>query len=442
MVSKNKINIKKPKTNPIDKVFTSYKYRLYPNQLQKDLIFKHFNISRFIFNLILETRITAWKSNSRKSISEYDINSQIADLKKDLPWLKEVNSQVLNQVSKDLYQAFKGFFRGGGFPRFKSKYNSRDSFTVPQHVKIVEGKLQIPKFKTGINFKQHRRLKPNEVIKFCCVSQDKDGTFHVSITVDTNKPHPVKFKIKPEKSIGIDLGIKEFLTDSNGGIINNPNKNQDFIDLENKLKHLNQKLSIKRNKGLNLTRIKIQINKTNKKLRNKRMDFLHKLSYSMVKNQDIETIFIEDLNVKSMMSRKTGNSNLSKSISQVSWSQFILFLKYKADLNGVNVKTINRYEPSSKMCSCCGNVKANLSLKDRTYECMNCGLVLDRDLNAALNIKQLGLDGSDKENLLNPFVSKRSTGYRPKINHELSADSNLEKGMKTVEALTVEDTPL
>jgi len=351
-----------------------FKYRLYPTNSQKELIAKHIGSSRFVYNLALETKNSAYLG-SKHNFSPFDLIKQLPELKKECGWLKEVNSQSLQQSIQNMDIAFKKFFKGGGFPKFKSKHKGRQSFAVPQNVLLENNFLIIPKFKEGIEIVLHRPI--NGTIKSATISVTPTGKYFASILVDTNEIIPQKVAINENTTIGIDLGIKSFLVTSNGLEIENPKY---LRKAQDKLKYVQRKYS--KNKG---KRTKKKLAKLHENVVNKRKDFLHKLSSKLISEN--QTIALETLAVKNMVK----NHNLAQSINDVSWSTFVTMLEYKADWYGKNILRIGRFAPSSKTCSCCGHINKELTLKDREWTCKGCNSVLDRDVNAAINIKNFAL---------------------------------------------------
>lgn len=351
----------------------SFKYRIYPTDEQYELIKKHIDSCRFIYNLALETKQTAYIGYN-KNLSCFDLIKQIPDLKKEFIWLKEINSQSLQQSVINLDKAFTSFFKGqNNYPNFKKK-SSRKSFNIPQNIKIENNKLIIPKFKKGIDVVLHREIKGE--IRQATISINPSGKSFVSILCETNEVFKVKEKIKESTTIGIDLGINDFLITSDAEVFNNPRFLKNSIS---KIKYIHRKLS--KHNG-NRTRKKLTL--LHEKITNKRRDFLHKTSTKLINNHD--TFCIEDLSIKQMMT----NSKLSQSISDVGWGMFINTLKYKSEWYGKNIIQIGRFDPSSKLCSYCGKTNNNLTLNDRTWTC-ECGKIHNRDINAAINIKNFGL---------------------------------------------------
>ena len=297
-------------------------------------------------------------------------------MKKECTWLKEINSQSLQSSIKKLDNAYTNFYKGlSNFPKFKSKRTAKQSFHIPQNVIVENDKLIIPKFKEGINIVLHRETKG--VIKSATISRTPTGKYFVSILCDTGEDCKPKFNITKQNSIGIDLGLNNFLITSKGDKIDNPRY---YRKAEAKLKYIQRKYS--KHKG---KRTKLKLAKLHEKVANQRKDFLHKVSSKLVSEN--QTICIEDLNVKGMLK----NEKLSKSISDVGWGMFRVMLEYKSNWYGVNLLMIGRFEPSSKTCSCCGTVNKDLTLEDREWLCSNCNTKHDRDINAAVNIKNFAL---------------------------------------------------
>ena len=354
-------------------MFRAYKYRLYPTNSQKELIHKHCGSVRFVYNLALETKITAYLGN-RVNLSRYDLQKQLVELKKELPWLKETNSQSLQSALINLDEAYNKFFKGAGFPKFKKKSN-KGSFSIPQNVIVENDLLIIPKFKEGIKMSLHRPTKG--IIKSATISVTPTGKYFVSILCDTKDELPTKAPIKENTTIGIDLGIKYFCITSEGEFFENPK----FLrKTQSKLNFVQRKYS--KHKG---KRTKHRLAILHEKVANQRKDFLHKTSSELIKNHD--SLAIEDLNVKGMLA----NHKLAQSISDAGWSTFVTMLEYKAEWYGKNILRIGRFAPSSKTCSNCGSINKELQLKDREWTCSSCSSVLDRDVNAACNIKSFAL---------------------------------------------------
>ena len=355
-------------------MFKAFKYRIFPTEPQKELIAKHIGSSRFVYNLALETKNAAYIGN-KHNYSPFDLIKQLPELKKELAWLKEVNSQSLQQAIQNMDIAFKKFFKGAGFPKFKSKHKGKQSFSIPQNVIIEDELLIIPKFKEGIKMSLHRPTKGT--IKSATISRTPTGKYFVSILCDPGEELPIKAPIKESTTIGIDLGIKDFAITSDGEVFENPK----FLrKAQSKLKYVQRKYS--KYKG---RRTKKKLTKLYEDIVNKRKDFLHKVSTKLIREN--QTIAIETLAVKNMVK----NHNLAQAINDVSWSTFVTMLEYKADWYGKNILRIGQFAPSSKTCSNCGTINKKLQLKDREWTCSSCSTVLNRDVNAAVNIKSFAL---------------------------------------------------
>lgn len=351
---------------------------MFPNQEQEVLLSKHFGHCRFLWNLALETKTNAYLS-AKVNYSRFDLQKQLVDLKKECEWLKEVNSQSLQSVLQNLDLAYKKFFKGAGFPKFKSKH-SNQSFHIPQNVKVENGRLNIPKFKKqGIKIRLHRPLEG--AVKSATISRTVTGKYFVSILCDTKEEIPTKAPVKENTTIGIDLGIKSFLVTSDSEVIDNPKFLRSSID---RLKVLQRRASKKKKGSNNRRKANKRVALLHEKIKNQRQDFLHKVSSRIVSEN--QTICLEDLAVSNMIK----NHCLAQAISDVSWSEFNRMIDYKAEWYGVNILRIGRFAPSSKTCEC-GVINKDLKLSDRVWECKSCGRVNERDLLAARNIKKFAL---------------------------------------------------
>ena len=352
----------------------TYKFRLEPTDEQKTLLNKHFGSVRWTFNYFLNQRKTEYLNN-KKSLNYYDQAAELTQIKKTNVWLKEINSQTLQYSLKCLDMAYQGFFnKRTQFPRFKSRKN-KNSFTIPQSVRYDGTKLIVPKFLDGIEMIMERKIKGT--IKHCSISKTPTGKYFVSILTE-QEYIPVS---KTGLSVGIDLGIKDFLVLSNGTKI----KNHRFLKHYERLLKLNQQsLSRKTKQSNRYEKQRIKVARIHEKIINSRMDLIHKTTSALIKQFD--SIYLEDLNVKGMMK----NHKLSKAISDVSWGKFIDTLEYKANWNDKSIVHIDRFFPSSKTCSKCSWINNGLTLKDREWICPKCGEKHDRDFNAAINILNEG----------------------------------------------------
>ena len=357
----------------------SHKYRIYPSQGQKELLSKIFGQVRFVYNLGLETKISAYLGN-KKHLTCFDLNKQITELKKECEWLKESPSQALQMSMTNLDNAYTNFFKGSGFPKFKNKHG-KQSFQLPQGVWISDDNKQIfiPKLKM-VDIDLHRKFKGD--IKTVTVSKSVTNKYYISILVETNIPKPKKKPIKLETTVGVDLGIKDFCITSDGKKF----KNHDFFKSTMNQLRVEQRSLSRKQKGSNrYLKQKSRVALLHEHIRNQREDYLHKISKYLVDNYD--TICMENLGISNMMK----NKNLSRAIGDMGWFKFKSMVDYKCKWYGKNLSVIGRFDPSSKTCSNCGSINKELELKDREWICSNCGIKHDRDINAALNIRNFGL---------------------------------------------------
>jgi putative transposase len=352
-----------------------------PNNEQAELINKHIGSCRFVYNLALEVKNYAF-ATQRKNLSCFDLISQLPGLKEECPWLKEVDSQALQQAVINLDKAFTRFFKGySAFPKFKNKYKTQ-SFRNPHgnKVEIKDGKIFQPKFKDGINIIVDRKYSGN--IKSTTISRAPTGKYFVSVLVETGHKAPNPITVKEETAIGIDLGIKDLIVTSDGLKVNNPKYLKRSLA---RLKYLNRQVSKKKKGSVNRKKAAQQLALLHEKIANQRKDFLHKLSSQLIKNHD--TLCFEDLQVTNMVK----NHKLAQAISDSGWGIFVEICKYKAEWYGKNILQIPTFQPSTKICSTCGHTNHELTLADRNWRCLKCDSCHDRDINAAINIKKYSL---------------------------------------------------
>ncbi|MBR5494947.1 MAG: IS200/IS605 family element transposase accessory protein TnpB [Psychrobacter sp.] len=364
-------------------ILKAHKVRLYPNEEQQIFFAKSFGCTRFIWNRMLSDKIDHY--NEHKT----ELKNTPAQYKKEFEWLKEVDSLALANVQQNLRAAYSKFFKGLGFPKFKKK-GQRDSYTTNNQkgtVAITDSTVKLPKIGHII---AKFPSKVNGLIKSATISKTPSGKYYVSLlveTIATTLP-------KTHSNIGIDLGLTDFIVLSDGSKVANPtflSKLQHKLAREQKIlakrravaKADQRKLSDSRN----YQKQKVKVAKVYEKITNIRKDFLHKLSFNLIKNHDV--IAIEDLNVKGMVK----NRKLSKAISDSSWSTFTTMLNYKAEWYGKALIKVDRWYPSSKTCSGCGHLltKAELPLQVRSWNCPSCLQSNDRDINASINILNEGL---------------------------------------------------
>ena len=345
------------------------KYRIYPTKEQEEFFAKSFGCCRFIYNKFLsESKDKNYKSRIQNQI-------RIKELKQTFPWLKEVNSQSLQWICRNLDLAFKSFFKKiHKYPKFKKRKN-KQSFHCPQFVKIEDGKLFIPKLKQGIKIKLHRPIRGN--ICNCTITKTSSGKYYVSIGVEWNTP-----KLEPNnKMVGLDLGSKTLVVLSDG--TEYPNI-KPYRSLEKRLRIRNKALSRSEKGSKSREQKRIKLAKLHEKIANIRSNHLHQMTTQIIREN--QTIVCEDLNAEGMKK----NRKLAKTISDVSFGEIVRQLTYKAKLYGRTLIQVDRFFPSSKLCSCCGIKNEELKLEDREWKCKNCGSFHDRDFNASINILNEG----------------------------------------------------
>lgn len=334
----------------------------------------------FIYNYALAKKVKAYQVDGT-NLSRFDIQADLPNMKKsdEYCWLKEVNSLSLQASLANLDSAYTKFFREHkGFPNFKSKKDSKQSFSIPQNTKVdfENGRIFIPKFKSGIKAILHRTF--DGIVKTSTITRTSTGKYFISILVEVDEPDVSMKLICENKAVGIDLGIKTFAVLSDGTEIPNPKHLKQSLD---KVKKLQRSLLHKTKGSKNKDKARRKLALAHEQVTNRRNDFLHKVTSYLVNNYD--TICLEDLNVKGMIK----NHHLAQSLSDIAIGTFNTLLEYKAKERGVNILRIGRFEPSSKMCTC-GYINHNLTLAMHEWTCPECGSIHDRDLLAANNIKR------------------------------------------------------
>ncbi len=368
------------------------KIRLYPNKHQENYMLSLLGSYRFVYNQCLNLKKTKYVEEG-KNIGLKELGNffhQQLTKNPEYIWLKEHNTKVLKQSVINLLDSYKRFFvNGTGFPKFKSKHDNQHSCRFPFEAISKKNdystyKLTLTTDLKNIKFACSEKyvnylVKHKENIKSATLTKTKSGKYFLSILVDGDID---KVLYTPKNDIiGIDLGINTFIVDSKGNEYENIKIKRNN---ENKLAKLNRELSRKQKGSKNKNKSRIKLAKFHEKLNNKKQEYLHYITNKLLNENQV--IVVEDLNVKGMMQ----NHKLARSLQELSLYRFKEMLTYKAEWFGRHIVEIDRFYPSSKKCSCCGNKKEDLTLEDREYSCNSCGLVIDRDMNAAINIEKEG----------------------------------------------------
>ncbi len=365
----------------------TFRYRLYPNQTQRVRIRKTIDACRFVYNWALESKKTAYEKG-KTNLTWYDLNNRLPALKRDHTFLQTAYSQSLQQAVKRLHQAFQKFFNNitnettpSGYPKFKRRKATRQSFDVPQFFTIdfATRRIWLPKI-GAVKAVFHRSFSGTP--RTCTVVMTCSGRYFISIVVDDGNPPAPKPKVTVQKSVGLDVGLKTYVTISTGEKVANPQPLQNSLQ---RLKCLHRRISKKRRGSRNREKARQRLARCYEKICNQRSDFQQKLSTRLIREN--QAIMVESLNISGM----SRNRRLSQAITDAAWSTFLTMIRYKAELYGVTVVEVGRFEPTSKRCHNCGAINRSLTLSDRMWTCPTCGRFLDRDINAAKNIKLMGL---------------------------------------------------
>lgn len=356
----------------------AYKFRIYPNAEQQIMFAKTFGCVRFIYNRMLADKIKYYEETKQK------LNNTPAQYKKEFEWLKEVDSLALANAQMNLQTAYGNFFRSPkiGFPKFKSKKSNQKSYTtncVNGNITVENYYIKLPKIGL-VKLKQHRMIPSGYKLKSVTVSQTSSGKYYASVLFEYENQVQ---EIEPKTFLGLDFSMHELYRDSNG---DEPCYPRYYRQAEKRLKREQRKLSLMQKGSKNRDKQRIRVAKHHEKVANQRKDFLHKQSKQITNAYDC--VCVEDLNMKAMSQAL----QFGKSISDNGWGMFVTFLKYKLEEQGKKLVKVDKFFTSSQICSCCGykNTETkNLSI--RAWDCPKCGTHHDRDINAAINIRNEGM---------------------------------------------------
>ena len=356
------------------------KYRIYPNEEQQELIFKTFGCSRFIYNYMLEESIKAHEDGG-SLCTRNSFNYLLTSLKKEFLWLKEVDSTALTSANDNLAAAFSNFFKkNNNFPKFHKKKLSGSYTTkcVNGNISILDKGIKLPKL-GKVRASLHRMPKKDWKLKSATVSQSSDEKFYVSVIFEYESD--INYQVDLNNTIGLDYASNGLFVDSNGRRGTN---HKFYREAQKKLAKEQRKLSRKAKGSKNYYKQLRKTNKVHRHIANQRNDNLHKLSTEIANLYDV--VCVEDLNMAAIGNKGFGNG---KATYDNGYGMFLRMLEYKLSDRGKTLVKVDKFYPSSQLCSCCGN-KKKLTLSERKYIC-TCGLEIDRDLNAAINIKNEGL---------------------------------------------------
>jgi len=358
-------------------MYKRLKVRLYPTEKQKEMLERHFQGYRFAYNLCLEYKKHLW-DNYKVNVSGFTMQAELFEIRRQSDWLIKCKAECIRDAALNVDQSYKKFFKGKGFPKFKSR-KGLQAFTAYQAINFKNNKLVF--FRNKINFRtseKYNQLLESHKIKQCTFKKDLCGDYFATLLIETED---TKTLPKTNNKIGIDLGIKDLIITSEGKVFENKKYLQSTYY---KLRRLQRKFVKTKKGGKNREKLRIKIAKINRKITRQKEHYYHEITNSIL--NDNQVIAMESLNVKGMIK----NHNLAKSISDASWGMLTQMLEYKSNWYGRDLIMINKWFPSSKTCSGCGNIKETLLLSERTYNCQSCGLSMDRDLNASLNILKEG----------------------------------------------------
>jgi len=356
-----------------------FKYRFFPTEEQAAQLAKTFGCARFVYNQALEYRTSAWQQE-KKSVDYHLTAANLTEWKKepDKAFLSEVSSVVLQQALRNLDTAFTNFFeKRAQYPKFKSRRERQSARYATNAFTFREGRITLAKQSEPLNIAWSRPLPDDAKIVNLTISRDTSGRYFVSILVETD----IKPLKKTKAEVGIDVGVKTLATPSEGEKLENP---RPLVRREKRLKRLQGRLSRKVKGGANRNKARLKVARLHAKISDTRRDALQKFTTKIIREN--QAIFVEGLNVVGMAK----NHNLAKHIADAAFGEIFRELEYKAEWYGRTYLPLDRFFPSSKLCSSCGHLLDELPLSVREWDCPACGVHHDRDKNAAINIKRAG----------------------------------------------------
>ena len=362
----------------VRRVNIAYKFRIYPNEEQRTMIAKTIGCCRFVYNHMLADKIAYYEEQKAM------LHNTPAPYKEKFPFLKEVDALALANVQLQLERAYKNFFqrKESGFPKFKSKHRGRKAYTtnmVNGNIKLSGGYLKLPKL-APIRIRIHREIPDSYILKSATVSCEASGSYYASLLFQYEN-QVVEQQGNFEKVVGIDFAMHGLGVFSDGTCAEYP---MYYRQSEKRLAREQRKLSRCQKGSRNYGKQKRKVGKVHEKIRNQRKDFQHKLSHRLA--EEMDAVCVEDLDLKGMGQ----GQHFGKSVMDNGYGSFVDMLTYKLEKRGKRLVKVDRFYPSSKTCSCCGRINPNLRLSNRVYIC-ECGNRMDRDVNAAINIRREGM---------------------------------------------------
>lgn len=370
----------------------SLKIRLYPTKEQEILFYKHINCQRYIYNWALNLNNELYRKDKKK-YSSTELSKMLTQYKKQKVWLNEVSSATLKESVRNLDKAYTNFYKGRtNLPKFKSRKKSKLSFySRYDKIKFYQNNTVNLEKIGKVKYKSSYNIDLTQIIKFSNPHVSYNGRCWV-LTLGIEVIN--EFQELTNAVIGIDLGVKYLAICSDGVVYKNINKEATIKKLEKRLKRLQRQVSKKYElnkegrsyrKSNNIIKLENKINRLYRKLHNIRLNYIHQTTSAIVKTKPCMVV-MEDLCIKDMMK----NKSIAKQVQKIGLYEFIRQMKYKCEWNNIEFIQVDKYYPSSKMCSQCGEVKKDLKLSDRTYKCEKCGLIIDRDFNASVNLMNYG----------------------------------------------------